>query len=136
MSKLDELNKIKKVYGENFMKLCRELFPTILETEGKLYEILSASFSKNCKTLYEDITSTYGEEEFKSYIYSKVDVETPQMQIIENKTPYELLERAGYDLIECTTEKEIQEFKKYYAENEQLCTFRGGRLNRCVVFLQ
>ncbi len=135
MPELDELNKIKKVYGENFMKLCRELFPTILETEGKLYEILSVSFSENCKTLYEDITSTYGEEEFKSYIYSTVDVETPQMQIIEKKTPYELLEKAGYDLIECTTEEEIQEFKKYYAENEQLCTFRrGGRLNRCVVF--
>ena len=53
----NELKKIKKTYGENFMKLCRNLFPTLLEQEGRLYEILATSFSTNCKTLYEDIPS-------------------------------------------------------------------------------
>ena len=133
MAGSEELKKIKKVYGESFMKLCRSLFPTLLEQEGKLYEILSSSFSKNCKTLYEDIVREGLEERFKDYIYSKVDVEDTEKMITE-KTPYELLEEAGYDLTECLTEEEIQEFKKYYKPGEELCTFRGGRLDRCVVF--
>ena len=52
---MDELKKIKKKYGEEFMHLCKKLFPTVLEQEGRLYEILSSLFSGNCKTLYEDI---------------------------------------------------------------------------------
>ena len=35
-----ELNQIKKIYGEEMMHLCRELFPTILEQEGLLLSIL------------------------------------------------------------------------------------------------
>lgn len=47
MSELSpELRKIKKVYGEKFMKYCREYFSTILEKEGRLLEILEKSFSK------------------------------------------------------------------------------------------
>lgn len=46
MTAQEELKKIKKTYGENFMKMCRSLFPTLLEDEGKLYEILNMSFSK------------------------------------------------------------------------------------------
>ncbi len=134
MAESNELKKIKKVYGENFMKLCRSLFSTLLETEGLLYEILSSSFSENSKTLYDDIINEGLEEEFKNYIYSKVDVENPEMKRITEKTPYELLDEAGYDLIECKTEEEIQKFKKYYKPGEELCTFGGGRLNRCVVF--
>ena len=134
MGASNELRKIKKVYGENFMKLCRALFPTLLEQEGMLYEILSSSFSDNCKNLYEDIIKADCEEEFKSYIYSKVDVENPEKKMIEEKTPYELLKKVGYNLTECLTEEEIQKFKKYYEPREELCTFRGGRLDRCVVF--
>ena len=131
---MGELKKIKKVYGENFMKLCRDLFPTLLEQEGRLYEILSSSFSDNCKNLYEDIIKANCEEKFKSYIYSKVDVENPEKKMVEEKTPYELLKKVGYNLTECLTEEEIQKFKRYYKPREELCTFRGGRLNSCVVF--
>ena len=134
MALSNELKKIKKTYGENFMKLCRSLFPTLLEQEGRLYRILATSFSTNCKTLYEDITQAELEDEFKSYIYSKVDVEDQEKKMIKEKTPYELLEEAGYELTECLTEEEIQKFRKYYALGEELCTFRGNRLNRCVVF--
>ena len=35
------------------------------------------------------------------------------MEAIKQKTPYELLEEAGWDLYECHTEEEIQKFKKY-----------------------
>ena len=134
MAESKELKKIKKTYGENFMKLCRSLFPTILEQEGRLYEILSSSFSENCKTLYEDIVNEGIEEDFKNYVYSKIDVETLEKKIIEEKTPYELLDEAGYNLTECLNERDIQKFKKYYKHGEELCTFRGGRLNSCVVF--
>ena len=37
-------------------------------------------------------------------------------------------------MYECKTESDIQEFRKYYAPGEELCTFNGGRLNRCHVF--
>lgn len=131
-----ELNKIKKIYGERFAKLCRELFPTILEQEGALYSILTSKFSENCKTLYEDIIDNQLDMEFKDYIYSKIDVKPKgaEEQVQTEANPYELLDKAGYNLFECESEEEIQEFKKYYAPNEELCTFSGGRLNRCVVF--
>ena len=45
-----------------------------------------------------------------------------------------MLNDAGYDLYECNSEEDIQKFKKYYAKGEELCTFHGGRLDRCYVF--
>ena len=133
MAESKELNRIKKLYGEKFMHLCRRLFPTLLEQEGLLTQILEENFSTNSRTLGEDITEKM-EEEFKNFIFSKVDVEKEKIEIIVKKTPYELLEEAGYELYECTSEEEIQSFKKYYKLGEELCTFNGGRLGRCVVF--
>ena len=134
MAESKELKKIKKLYGEKFMHLCRQLFSTILDQEGLLTEILTSSISTNSRTLYEDIIENKLEEDFKNYIYNKIDVEKDKQEIIEIKTPYELLEKAGYDLYECNSEEEIQSFKKYYAPQEELCTFNGNRLDRCVVF--
>ena len=129
-----ELKKIKKMYGEDFMHLCRTLFPTILEQEDLLYNILLQNFAGNSRTLYEDIMSNGLEEKFKNFIFSRFDVEKREKQMAPSKTPYELLDEAGYDLYECHSEEEIQRFRKYYEPNEELCTFNGGRLNRCVVF--
>ena len=134
MNSTKELNRIKKLYGERFMHLCRQLFPTILEQEGLLIEVLTSNFATNTRSLYEDIVNSGLEDDFKSYIYSKIDVEGKKPRIIEEKTPYELLEEAGYDLYECKTEEEIQSFRKYYKTGEELCTFQGSRLSRCVVF--
>ncbi len=134
MKKTDELGKIKKRYGENFMKLCRELFPTILEEEGKLYEILYSSFSNNSRTLYQDILDNGLKAEFKRYIYDKANIKDTEVKEEETRTPKEILEEAGYDIIECTTEEEIQSFRKYYRADEELCTFNGGRLDSCYVF--
>ena len=134
MAESKELKRIKKLYGEKFMHLCRELFPTLLEQEGLLTEILTSSLAINSRTLYEDIVETELESDFKAYIYSKVDVEKDKPEIISKKTPYELLEEAGYDLYECNSEEEIQSFKKWYESGEELCTFSGGRLEKCVVF--
>ena len=134
MNSTKELNRIKKLYGEKFMHLCRQLFPTLLEQEGLLTEVLTSNFATNSRSLYKDIVESNLEDAFKSFIYSKIDVERKRPKTIEKKTPYELLEEAGYDLYECKTEEEIQSFRKYFEPREELCTFNGGRLKRCVVF--
>ena len=134
MAEIKELKKIKKLYGENFMKLCRNLFPTLLEEEGLLLKVLTSSFATNSRTLFEDIIKGGLEDQFKNYIYSKIDVEKNRPEIVEEKSPYELLDEAGYTLYECHSEEEIQQFKKYYKPGEELCTFTGGRLDRCIVF--
>ena len=113
------------------MHLCRELFPTLLEKEI-LFSLMIRKFNPT-RHLYDDIVNNHYEDEFKSIIYSLVDVQTED-EIDEEKTPEELLEEKGYILHECHTEEDIQKFKKYYAKGEELCTFRGGRLERCHVF--
>ena len=127
-----DLKLIKKKYGEEMMHLCRELFPTILEQEGLLSKLLHDNF-KESKSLSKDIIDNGLEEKFKNYIYSMIDVENGYEEVA-SKRPEELLKEAGYILYECHSEEEIQSFKKYYAEGEELCTFWGGRLNRCFVF--
>ena len=122
----DELKKIKKIYGEEMMHLCRSLFPTLLENEGKLLEILEKVIAPT-HSLASDITKNNYYDEFKNLIYSYIDVE--EDKVIEvNESPFELMEKAGYTLYECKTEADIQSFKKYYYRNEELCSFRGGRL--------
>ncbi len=128
----DELKKIKKIYGEEMMHLCRSLFPTLLENEGKLLEILEKVIAPT-HSLASDIIKNNYYDEFKNLIYSYIDVE--EDEVIEvNESPFELMDKAGYTLYECKTEADIQSFKKYYYLNEELCSFRGGRLERCHVF--
>ena len=126
-----DLIKIRKYYGENMMHLCRSLFPTLLETDNLLFNLIESNFAHS-RYLYDDIIEDKMIEEFKNYIYSLVDVEKEEIEVI--KTPKELLDEAGYVLYECKTEEDIQKFKKYYAKREELCTFQGGRLDYCHVF--
>ena len=127
-----DLKVIKKKYGEGMMHLCRELFPTLLEQEGLLPKLLLDNF-KESRSLVKDIIDNNLEEEFKNYIYNQVDVEN-NYEEVRSKRPEELLKEAGYKLYECHNEEEIQSFRKYYSPGEALCTFNGGRLNRCFVF--
>ena len=127
-----DLKIIKKKYGENMMHLCRELFPTILEKEGILSQVILDSFEASHE-LYNDLISNNLVVAFENYIYERLDYKTDKIVKI-TKTPKELLSEAGYDLYECHTENEIQEFKKYYSPGEELCTFGGGRLENCYVF--
>ena len=126
-----DLIKIKKYYGENMMHLCRKLFPTLLETDNLLFELLDSSYERS-KYLYDDIIKSNNEEHFKNYIYSLIKKEEEKMEVL--KDAKDLLEEAGYNLYECNTEEDIQKFKKYYEEEEKLCTFNGGRLECCHVF--
>ena len=125
-----ELKKIKKIYGEKFKNLCRDMFPVILEQDGKLLSILENNFSHNCNSLYESITKKGLETEFKNLIFEEFGKKREKSEKIEKRSPYEILDEAGYNLYECKTEDDIQSFRKYYARNEVLCTiYNGGRLN-------
>ena len=126
-----DLEIIKKKYGENMMKLCRKLFPSILEEEGVLSKIILSNFYPS-HDLYDDIIYNELENSFKNYIYNMIDVSKEQEKI--DKTPEELFEEQGYILKECLTENEIKQYQKYYKKGEELCTFRGNRLNSCRVF--
>ena len=135
---MDDLKLIKKYYGEKMSHLCRELFPTVLETPGVLYTVLSKKFYPN-KFLYDDIIKYYVVDDFQNLIYDELNISNNKEENEEElnkkiETPQELLSKAGYDLYECNTEEDIQKFKTYFARDEELCTFRGGRLENCYVF--
>ncbi len=126
-----ELDLIKKKYGEEMTHLCRELFPIILEDNKILYNLLIKNFDEN-KNLYHDIVEEEKILEFKDYIYSLVDVEKGMSQ--SDETPKDLFEKAGYDLYECKTEEEMNQFLKYYKEDEALCSFKMNRIENYYVF--
>ena len=128
---MDDLKLIKKYYGENFMHLCKKLFPTILEENGTLYNIISNSFSHS-KNLYNDLIEQDKVLEFKNYIYSYT--KENDLIVKTNKSPYELMDNAGYILYECKNQEEILSFKKYYSKDEELCTFKEERLKTNYVF--
>lgn len=123
---------IKKHYGENMMKMCRLYFASILEEEGALISILEENFYEY-KYLAEDILLQNQEKNFEKFIFSKFQKETIK-QVLTNKTPFELLDEAGYILYECKNEDDILNFINCYDKSELLCTFNGDRLNRCDVF--
>jgi len=127
-----DLVYIKKKYGEKMAQLCRDLFPTILETEGLLTHILTNNFNPS-HDLYDDLVSHESIEDFKKYIYKKFNLKNNGI-VKTNKTPEELMDEAGYILYKCESEEDIQRFKKYYAKDEELCTFWGGRLETNYVF--
>ena len=129
-----DLKVIKKLYGEAMSRFCRDVFPTLLEENQLLLTTLIENFEPN-HSLYEDIVKNRLPSKFKEFIYKCAKpYEYKKEKIDCNKTPKELLSDVGYDLYECTTEEEIQSFKKYYAPREELCTFAGGRLKDCIVF--
>lgn len=126
-----DLINIKKYYGEEMMHLCRRLFPSLLEREGLLFDLITTNFAYS-KFLYSDIINNNLVNKFKDYIYSLVDLETKHVKT--TKPLSDLMQEAGYNLYQCKTEEDIQSFKKYYKLNEQLCTFKGGRLDNYYVF--
>ena len=126
-----DLKYLKKHYGERFAHLCRSLFPTILEQEGLLTNIISSSFAHS-RLLYDDIINEDIVANFRSFVYKKAFGTSGQEQIVtSDKTPEELLKEQGYILYpEIKTNEELQAFAKYYTRDEQLCSFHDEmRLN-------
>ena len=134
---MNDLKLIKKYYGEEMMHLCRELFPTILEKEGLLFNTLSSKFHPY-KYIVEDLTKYPHRNDieiFKDTILFAIDSKKSKESLPKtDKTVKELFDEAGYILYECYSEEDIQKFKKYYAPGEELCTFNGDRLNTHHVF--
>ena len=128
---MDDLKLIKRHYGEEMSHFCRKAFPTLLEEKGKLYTILDENFVHS-KVLYKDIINDNKINDFEKFIYSKMSVKRNKAKT--DKTPYELLDKAGYLLFECNTDEEIQRFRKYYETKELLCTFNDNRLKTHHVF--
>lgn len=124
---------IKKHYGETMMHMCRQFFPRILEVEGMLPNILEKSFAKS-KTLAQDIIEEEKQLDFKKYIFSIADLHKVQKTPTQ-KSAAELMDEAGYILFpECKCNSDIQSFRKYWTEDEELCTFYGNRLSSCRVW--
>ena len=73
-----DLKIIKKKYGENMMHLCRELFPTILEKEGILSQVILDSFEASHE-LYNDLISNNLVVAFED----EFDIEIPDQKIKE-----------------------------------------------------
>ena len=152
-----DLKIIKTKYGEQMMRLCRMVFPRILEFEGLLPRLLEENFHKS-RVLASDIIEQGKESEFKAFIYAKLDnLSNEQSQELKEnmqESAVELMAKAGYVLYpECKTEADIQSFRHYYkradgrptpiyderyqpesSNGEELCTFRGDRLKTCRVW--
>ena len=121
-----DLKYIKKHYGENFAKLCRDSFPTILEKEGHLTYIITKLFSPS-KNLYTDIATNNLKHDFISYVNYEAEKVFPNSVYAKasshNESPFDLMKKAGYTLYHCKTNRDIQCFKKYYKRDEAICTF-------------
>ncbi len=128
----EELKQIKKIYGEEMMHICRELFPTILEKEGKLLSILQANLAPS-HLFAEDIKNNDLYEDFSAWVYTLAKEKKRELPDT-GKDPFTLMDEAEYKLYECKSKNDIMRFKRYYAPNEELCTFWSNRLERCHVF--
>ena len=129
---MNELKEIKKIYGEEMMHLCRASFSTILENKGLLLRILKENLAPT-RSFVSDIKDGFIGY-FINWIYSFVEYKN-KILIDTNKTPFELMDEAGYILYECTNEEDIQKFRIFYEDNEVLCTLKqGNRLDKCHVF--
>ena len=146
-----DLQWIKNKYGERMMILCRDSFPKLLETEGLMPSLLEKYFFRN-RNLAQDILEQDKLDSFKAFLYSKIDVEKEEPELIINKSAVELFKKVGYILYpECQTEADVQAFRHYYQrddrkvpvyngikpephQGEELCTFNGGRLDYCRIW--
>ncbi len=127
-----ELKKIKKLYGEAMMHFCRDNFALILDIPDLLLNILTSNFHPTHE-LYKDLEENDLLLEFKEYIFV-INGKKKEKILKNGQSPEELMAKAGYDLSECLTEEDIQSFRKYYAKNEELCTFWTHRLRTNRVF--
>ena len=127
----NDLKIIKNKYGEEMMHLCKKIFSTILEYPNRLPKLLEDNFYPS-KSLYTDLIKNDKIYDFEKYIYSLFNEKKELLKT--DKTPFELMEEAGYILYECRCEREINFFKKYYKKGEELCTFKEDRLKDCHVF--
>lgn len=120
-----DLKQIKKKYGEDMMRFCRDNLSLVLETPELLPKVLEDNFAPT-HTLYNEIDEWLMQERFISIILEKAELKQKKEQVKTDKTPQEIFEELNYTLYECHTESDIQKFRKYYDLDEELCTFKEG----------
>ena len=125
-----DYDKIKDTYGESMAKMCRRLFPGIME-KGELYSLLISKFSPN-RFLCDDIVYGNRVEDFENYIFSLCHLDNDYVD--NGKSVRELFNEKDYDFFECLTYSDIIQFMKYYEPEERLCTFHEDRLSTHFVF--
>lgn len=135
---MNELKKIKKLYGETGMRYCRDNFHVLLDTPGLLIKTLNEKIHSR-KSFFKDLLEAGDNEisKFKTFIYDSAEVEVGSSESeAPAKAAKELLDEAGYILYECETPDDVDSFKKYYRGDELLCTFNDseGRLRTCRIF--
>lgn len=118
-----DLKIIKKHFGDKFAKLCKSLFPTILEKEGLLSKIVLDHFAPT-RSLCNDIIND-GDFEYEFSIFvSSFFKNDKEIFDAGDKTAEQLMDEAGYILYpECESKYEIDKFKNYYQPEEEICTF-------------
>lgn len=106
-------NKLKKQNGEKFAQAVRKHAPAALEYESILKLLKHAGSNPddvpNIAPLIHDIC------------IPKVEKKT------KPKCPIKLLDKAGYDAYYVTDRESQDRIKKYFKEDEQLCTFGTDR---------
>ena len=133
----DELNEIKNLYGEDMVNLCTKLFPTLLKIPGLLLSILKDNIAPT-KQLASDIIKNNLYSGFKKWVYGWVScfvyIDGDKIAPID-KTPFELMDKAGYNLYACAPGKDIDAFKKYYAVGEALRLHYSKKLWDSYIFI-
>ncbi len=131
-----DLDKIKKLYGEEFAKkICRAHFAHLIEREDfSLADFLTTLIAPT-KFFYEDLIKHSSIEEFKNYVLGLIASEQNRESHDIQETPEELMKKAGYTLYKCETNEDIHKFEKYYEPKERLCTFGDdNRINTHTIF--
>ena len=90
-----DLKRIRKLYGEKMMQLCRTLFPTILDTPGLLPNILENAVAPS-RALATDIIENDLQDAFQSFVYGFI--KEKEALADSSVTPFDLMKKAGYTL--------------------------------------
>ncbi len=149
---LHDLELIKRKYGEDMMHICRDNLGKILEVEGLLPTLLTKHFHAY-REFGKELIEQDKQEDFILFMLSKANIKDEEVYLDMGKSAKQLFAEAGYILYpECKTEEDIQAFRHFYRrddrkiptyrqgfmplldDGEELCTFRGGRLETCRVW--
>ena len=114
---MEDLKWIKKHYGEEMMRLCRDNLAELFETEGLVPKLLDQNFQRN-RDLASSIVREGKVADFKRLMLSSSQ-DTEKTSSSEKKSAKELLDEAGYILCdECLSHEEMFEFERFYEKGE------------------
>lgn len=120
-----DLKVIKDIYGENMMHLCRELLPTVLEIPGLLSKVLMENIAPS-RSFAVDVNTDALKDSFVKWIYGLAQVGV-QDYTDTDKTPFEIFDELGYTLHKCESIEDIESYRKYYAEDEVICSIKQSK---------